>query len=396
INEGPHPFTVDVERFDTGERAEPNAILIGAAQSFVMLSLDPAARSIGPGNAAIFNVTVRNLGDQPATLDLTVDAPANWQSALTLYGQSVNQVTIAPAGFSTLNLQLALTPPDTAATGAYTFTVSASSAGSHARGYGGMGAASAVGVNAAQFSVVGTVQVVNRGVQVDIVSGPASILPGANGTWQVSVKNVGAQSDTFDLSAFGPLSLGGSITPNSVTLAPGASQTVQLQVTASTEAQAGTMLLGALAQSHSDSTVRDEDAIEAQIEIVRAATATWQPTSLSILTSTVGVANLSIENAGNIETTFDVALNSIAHVTATLPYTQVVLPPNGQVALPLQVTSDLTGTYQIIATVTGGASPVQANLPLNVNLTPRLMYLPLIANNAVPEVGRLYLPLVLK
>lgn len=354
-SEGPHPFAIEAERSDTGERAEANAILIGSDQPFIVLTLDPAARSIGPGNAAVFNVTLHNLGDQPATLDLNVDAPANWGEALTLYGQNVNQVTVAPAGFNTLNLQLALTPPDTAAAGTYTFTV-----------------------HADQFSVVGTVQVVNRGVQVDIVSGPTSILPGVNGTWQVSVKNAGTQSDTFDLSAFGALSLGATFTPNSVTLAPGASQTVQLQATPGIKVQTGTLWLGALAQAHTDSSVRDEDALAVQISSVKAAAVAWQPAALEILTSTVGVANLTIENTGNTATTFTVALNSIAHVTSTLPYTQVALPPSGQVALPVNFTGDLTGTYQITATVTGGASPVQAQLALNVNLTPRFMYLPIV------------------
>jgi uncharacterized membrane protein len=220
--------------------------------------------------------------------------------------------------------------------------------------------------------------VLNRGVQVDIISGPASILPGANGTWQVQVKNVGVQADTFDLSPFGPLSLGGSITPNSVTLASGQAQTVQLQVSAGVEVQAGSLLLGVLAESQSDNTVRDEDALDVQIEVVRAAAAHWQPTSLDILTSTVGLATLTIENAGNIETTFDVSLNAIAHVTATLPFTQIVLPPNGQVSLPVNVTSDMAGVYQSIATVIGGASPVQANLTVNVGSTSRLIYLPIV------------------
>jgi uncharacterized membrane protein len=378
-HDGPQPFTVEVERTDTGELAHADAILTGTGGSSVALSLDPSTVSVGPGGTAIVTVTLNNLGAQPITLDLNVTAPSGWSGDFTLYGQPANQVMVMPAGFDSLNVQLALHAPVTATSGSITYTVIATSA-----------------ATGAQSNVVGTALVMDRGVQVDIVSGPASILPGANGTWQVQVKNVGAQSDTFDLSPFGPLSLGGSITPNSVTLAPGASQTVQLQVTASTEAQAGAMLLGALAQAQSDATVRDEDSIEAQIEIVRAAAAMWQPTSLNILTSTIGLANLSIENVGNIDTTFDVSLNAIAHVTTTLPYTQVTLPPNGQVALPLHVTSDLTGTYQLIATVTGGASPVQANLALNVNLTPRLMYLPIMARNYVEEVGKLYLPVIFR
>lgn len=380
INEGPHPFTLDVERLDTGERAEPNAILTGAAQSYVALSLDPSPVSAGPGGAAIITVTLNNLGAQPTTLDLDVLPPGGWTGDLTLYGQPVDQVTLVPAGLNTLNVQLALQVPITATAGAITYTVMATSLS------GG-----------AQFDAVGTVQVLNRGVQVDIISGPTSILPGANGTWQVSVKNVGAQSDTFDLSPFGPLSLGGSITPNSVTLAPGASQTAQLQVTASTEAQAGTMLVGALAQAQSDATVRDEDSLDVTIEIVRAAAVQWQPTSLTIVSGTVGLATLTIENTGNTETTFGLSFNAIANVTATLPFTQVVLPRNGQVMFPIEITGDAAGSYQLIATVTGGAVPVQANLSVNVGGARGLLYLPLMMNNAesLPPV-QLYLPLILK
>ena len=210
VNEGPHPFSVLAERTDTGEHAEANAILIGAAQSFVALSLDPSTVSVGPGGTAIVTVTLNNLGAQPTTLDLNVLPPGGWTGDLTLYGQPIDQVTLAPAGLSSLKVQLALQVPSAATAGAITYTVTAANPS-----------------DGAQFAAIGTVQVLNRGVQVDIVSGPASILPGANGTWQVQVTNLGAQSDTFDLSPFGPLSLGGSITPGSVTLAPGASQTVQ-------------------------------------------------------------------------------------------------------------------------------------------------------------------------
>jgi uncharacterized membrane protein len=384
--DGPHPFTVIAERTDTGERAEADAILIGNGSPAIALTIDPAAASTGPGSTAIFTVTLANLGTAPTTLDLDVAGPAGWQSDLTLFGQPVDQVTLAPTGLDTLNLQLALTPPNNAIVGAYPFTVAAIGQS------GGGQQPQAI----AAMTVTGTVQVIAQGVQIDIFSGPTSIAPGASGTWQVQVKNAGAQADTFDLSTFGPLSLGGSIIPNSVTLSPGQAQTVQLQATASTQAQAGTLLLGALAQSHSANAVRDEDSIEVQVETVRAAAAQWNPNSLLIVSGTLGLANLTIENAGNVDTTLDVSLNSIAHVTATLPFTQVALPPHGQVSLPVNVTGDYTGTYTLIATVTGGATPVQASLTLNVNAAPRLLYLPLIANNAVAVIGHLYLPVIFR
>ena len=137
------------------------------------------------------------------------------------------------------------------------------------------------------------------------------------------------------------------------------------------------MLLGVLAQAQSDSTVRDEDSLDVSIEIVRAATAQWQPTALTIVSGTVGLADLTIENTGNTETTFGLSFNAIANVTATLPFTQIVLPPNGQVTLPIEISGGAAGSYQLIATVTGGATPVQANLALLIELAVRRLYMPL-------------------
>ena len=164
-----------------------------------------------------------------------------WTGDLTLYGQSVNQVTLAPAGFNTLNVQLALHAPITATAGTITYTVTATSL-----------------IGGAQFDATGTVQVTESRCASGHRLRPDVDL--ARREWHVAsaseerrrakrhlrsecVRPVEPRRDRF--------------TPNSVTLSPGQAQTVQLQVTASTEAQAGTLLLGALAQSQSDNTVRD-------------------------------------------------------------------------------------------------------------------------------------------
>jgi hypothetical protein len=125
----------------------------------------------------------------------------------------------------------------------------------------------------------------------------------------VQVTNVGAQADTFDLSVFGALSLGALLTPNSVTLSPGQAQTVQLQANASTEALAGSLMLGALAQSHINNTVRNEDAIEVQIETVRAASAEWKPTTV-LITSSTRNADLIVKESGQHGNRFPVGAQS--------------------------------------------------------------------------------------
>jgi len=133
---------------------------------------------------------------------------------------------------------------------------------------------------------------------------------------------------------------------------------------AGTAAQAGSLLLGAVAQSRGNSAVRAEDARNVTIDSVRAATAQWQPTALTIVSGTVGLADLTIENTGNTETTFGMSFNAIANVTATLPFTQIVLPLNGKISVPVDIVGRAAGNYQLAATVTGGATSVQANLVL--------------------------------
>jgi hypothetical protein len=48
-----------------------------------------------------------------------------------------------------------------------------------------------------------TVQVIDRGVQVQFVGGPATVDPRSGGVWEVRVTNSGRVADTFDLAAAG-------------------------------------------------------------------------------------------------------------------------------------------------------------------------------------------------
>jgi len=60
-------------------------------------------------------------------------------------------------------------------------------------------------------NVTDTVAVLNRGVQLEIVSGPTTIDPRNSAVWQVQVTNTGQVADTFDLQAVGPLALVGTL-----------------------------------------------------------------------------------------------------------------------------------------------------------------------------------------
>ncbi len=357
--DGPHPFTVEAVSQLTGERAQAGAILNGEGQSVIALVLDPPQVSTGLGSPAVFSLTLTNLGSSPAALDLDVGAPSGWESDLKLFGQPANKVYLAPGGLDSTTLQLILIPPDSAAPATYSFTVTATD------------------LVGAEHTTAGKVQILAQGVQVELLSGPAELDPGGSGTWQVQVTNTGSQSRTFDVSAFGALGAQADLSKNAVTLSPGQAETIQLQASASPTAQAGSLLLGVLAQSRTNNAVKGEDSLQVPIAALLQAAVQWKPGSLILHPGVPAPVELVIENTGNVETTFQAALTSLAGVVAALPYKQAPLPPGGLISLPVTISSDQVGSYTLSAEITGGTSKVQADLDLRVEIDLNPIYIPL-------------------
>lgn len=153
---------------------------------------------------------------------------------LTLFGQPVETVSVAPGPANTLTLQLLLTPASDATPGGTAFGVTAQSLVSD--------------------TGTGIAQVGNLGVSVAL-SGPAQV--SGSGAWDVTVMNNGAVADTYDLTAFGPFAQFAQFSVPSVSLAPGASQTIQL--TASGFGWlASDYVLGVHAQSQTQNEIQDE------------------------------------------------------------------------------------------------------------------------------------------
>ncbi len=357
--DGPHPFTLVVESQATGEKAQASAILEGTGAAVIALAMDPPQASTGLGSPAYFNLSLNNLGTQPAALSLDVAAPTGWAAALSLFGQPASQVTLSPNGLDTTVLQLSLTPPANVTPGIYPFTVTASDASGVVQTTGG------------------AVQVLSLGVQIALLSGPSQIEPGGSGAWQVQVTNTGSQADTYDLGAFGALSAQAALSAGAVTLSPGQSQTVQLQTSVPVSAQAGPLLLGVFAQSHANSSVQAEDSVLVEVAGVLQAAAFWNPNPLLAPVAAPATAELLIENTGSLEAVFQVTLDVSPGISAVLLHESIPLPPGGMIALPVEVRGDQTGVFTISAEVAGGAAPLQANLTVWVGSQPRLIFLPL-------------------
>ncbi len=371
VSEGSNPFTVIAAELETGASAQATAAITGQGFAGVAVVISPSVAQSGPGVPTVFAVTVTNLGSAPETYDLSVEPPVGWDLSLTQFGQPVSAVMVAPGEANAVETQLTLTPPADAALGDYNFTVTATD--------------QQIGKSANQQSGVGSgvVQIGGRGVQVEIVSGDAELSPTEIGTWQVQVTNTGNENDTYDLSVFGPLAAFAEIAPGVITLAPGQSQTVQVTAGPLIHALPGDLTLGVLAESQSQSYIRDEDTTAVTITEYQAVEAAWLPDAQTVTGTLSAFFTLIVTNTGNVNTTYLFAVSSDPAVETQLAVVSLPIPPHSAIPLLVKVTAPEPGTYLLTGTAESG--DIQASDTATL----------IVINDEPPEY-KLYLPLVLK
>jgi hypothetical protein len=229
----------------------------------------------------------------------------------------------------------------------------------------------------------GTVQVGARGVDVEIVSGDTSLPPTGTGTWQVRVTNTGSTPDTYDLSAFGYVAPFAQITPPSVTLDPGASQTAQMTASGMDLALPGNVIVGAVAQSTAESYVRDEDTETLTITAYKAVEVTLLPPVQAVSGTLSATFTLVVTNTGNVNT--DVTFSGSANPTASvgLEIAALSVPAHSAVLQQVTVQSSAGGTYLITGQASGGTAQGSdtATLIVEYEGTPPTadIYLPFVA-----------------
>jgi transglutaminase-like putative cysteine protease/uncharacterized membrane protein len=341
---GPNPFSLAAEVTATGAAATTSAAATGVGFTSVGVSIDPAAAPAGPGSSAVLTATVSNLGDLPDTYDLAVDAPAGWTAALTANGVPVSQVELTPFAFNSASFQLTVTPPFGAALGSYPVTVSALSQ------MAGPGSPAAAEETA-------TVQVDTRGVQVEFLFGPATLLPSQAGVWQVRITNRGSVPDSYSLSVFGVFTGAAQLTPASLLLSPGASQTVQLNAGPLPFALPGVSLLGVMARSTGNSAIVGEDTTTVTFGGQEAVQVGWQPVSQTISQTLEATYMLLITNTGNIETvyTLEVAAPNLHVVEQQLE--QLSIPPHMTAANLVTLRASQAGLFPFSGQASSASGP---------------------------------------
>jgi uncharacterized membrane protein len=335
VSEGANPFTVIATALESGANAQDTAVVTGQGFAGVAVEVSPPIAPSGPGVPAVFAVTVTNLGNAPETYDLSVNPPAGWDSSLTLFGQPISSVLVAPGEANAVEVQLVLTPPPDAAPGDYGFTVSATNQQISKMANQQVGTGS------------GIVQVGAWGVQTEIISGNTELSPVEIGTWQVLVTNTGDEADTYDLSVFGAMAAFAEISPNAVSLEPGQSQIVQVTAGALAHALPGDLTLGVLAESQSQDYVRDEDAWAVTITEYQAVEVAWLPEAQTVSGTLSASFMLIVTNTGNVNTTYAISVLSTPEAAAQLAVTSLPIPPRTAATLPVVVEAPGGGVYTL-------------------------------------------------
>ena len=340
---GPNPFSVTAEVAATGAAATTDALATGVGFTSVGVSIDPGTAPAGPGSSAVLTTTVSNLGDVSDVYDLAVSAPAGWTAELSANGSPISQTALAAGAYNSASFQLTVTPPFGAAPGAYPVTVSAVSQ-------------TDLPGEPAEAEDSATVQVGTRGVQVEFISGPGSLLPSQAGAWQVRVTNRGSATDSYSLSVFGVFTGAAQFTPSAVNLGAGASQVVTLNAGPLPFALPGNTLLGATATSAGNSAIIGEDTTTVSFGGQEVVEVGWLPVSQTISQTLEATYTLLITNTGNVETiyTFDVSAPGLG-VTQQLQ--QFNIPPHMTVANLVTVQASQAGTFPFSGQASSASGP---------------------------------------
>lgn len=343
---GPQPFTIAANAA-SGASDSVDGVAVGDGRFGILAAFNPDTVVTGPGATAVYTLTLTNVGDTADSYTLNLDVPVGWTAELTRYGVPITEIALPALLYNSAELRLLLTPATAAQPGSYPLTLTAQSLSQP----GVIGTAAAIA------------EITARGVTVAISPANQTVDPTTPTTWDVTVTNTGSVADAFDLTVSGAPALAGTLSANSVTLAPGAAQTVQL-----TAADLGFLLPGSqsfavMAQSQADGQIRAEGQANFTVAGFEAASVTWLPESRTVTNTLTAGLTFVISNTGNVLTEYEVTFAGTG-VTAVSDTTSILIPPRGTAVFLVQVTASGTGSYQLLGTATSANSSSSATANL--------------------------------
>lgn len=261
----------------------------------VVVSLTPTSAIAGQGTAATYVAHLTNVGSQADEFVLSAAGlPSGFQATFAL-----DSVNVPPGTSNFREVLLTVTPPQGTDAGDYPFIVTATSASDAS----------------IADDATSTLSVLDIGVAVEVT--PESGSP--ESTYQMLVTNIGQVRETFDLSLAAPAALMATLGVSSVTLEPGQSTSVPIDVGAIDFALPGSLSLVGVATSRSNPLVRAADGVGVDIAGLIAMTATLDKSTQILPLPGTSSFLLLVDNIGNIEDQYSATIKSTnGPVTANL------------------------------------------------------------------------------
>ena len=265
------------------------------AQSNVLIQVTPQSATAGQGTNAQFQVQLTNLG--PVTDTFLVSAATDTSSNAQLpylSGSLATQPVIASGQTFTATLLIPISPG--AAPGSVPILITA-----NGQNYGGQGQASAA------------INLVANGLTLSPFSGSNTLYP--NSVTQVIVTNTGSVTDTISLSLSGPGALFSVLSPNSLTLGAGTSQTVNVSVGNPGFFPSGAAALEVTGTSQGNAAVTAALNLAVNVPNALGVAARFQPSSQN----TPAVFPLIVQNIGSVQDTYTAAItNTTGNIQSNL------------------------------------------------------------------------------
>jgi uncharacterized membrane protein len=343
----------------------------------VSVSITPAKASAGLNDLVQYTVQVTNTGSVEDTFVLGLSGTSG------LFNQylSQNTVTVQPGASNFQDVTLTLQPDVVATPGDENFTVSATSQ-------------TTSGITATANS---TLTILPLGVSVILTPSTSSTAPGA--PYQVQVYNNGKTNDAFNLSLAGPAAQIASLTATqTMALAPGGSQTIDISTTAAGFADAGNLPLTVVATSQTNPAVQGASTANLTVPSTQSVTASFSPPTQNLSAPGATSFLLQVNNTGNTEDSYSATITgTTGPITASLigldgqPAQSVplfILPGLAQGAILLDVSGASPGQGTVTVTIqslTNSSESTTATATLNVG-TPVQMQLAMSANSGLTTV----------
>ena len=319
----------------------------------VVVSVTPVTATAGQGTAANYVARVTNTGS--AADDFVLFATGLPASFVVAFDSGI--FTVPPGASNFREFPFTIVPPIGTTAANYPFTVTAASI--------------------TDVSITGdddgSLTVLSLGVAVNITqtSGP----PGS--VFQMVVTNTGQATETFDLALAAPVALVATLGSSSVTLNPGASQTVPITVGAIDFAFPGALQLVGIARSRTNNAVLDSDSADVTIAGTKDVAAAFEKELIELPVPGPGSFLLLVENIGNLEDQYTATISTMTgpasaslvgldgKPTQTVPL--FILPglSTGAILLSANLANMGTGTVTVqVTSLTNGAIAAEATATL--------------------------------